>query len=343
MALIHIGFWFIYWCLQLLKFSMISKIDSNLWIDILTNLFCGTLFFYVLTTFVLPQKTKPIRIFKLILNSVLAVSFCLLLRRSIFLLMAEYVDFKDPVITNLKYFLVSTFDLCLKFGTYAILVWFFQRQAEFQKQMLQKKLEEERLRNELLETKFALLQTQINPHFLFNTLNFIYSKAISSDDHIIEKTVLLLSDILHHSIRNGSSGGYILVNEEMSQIKKLYELNCLRFDGNYYLNIIEERMEFEKRIPQLILLTFFENMMKHGIFNNPEHPGSIHVKQSEHLLEIHMKNMINHDRTVNKQSKNALGKRYIKNVLDKYYENNYELQYYEDGIFYQVNLKIQER
>ncbi|MGO1595005.1 MAG: sensor histidine kinase [Sphingobacterium sp.] len=345
MTLIHIGFWIAYWCLELIKFSLISKIHTNtdLLIEILINLLCGTVFFYTLTLFVLPNKTNRIRVFQLVWRSGLALLLCMTLRRGSVLLMAEWADFKSSTVTNLYFFFVSNFDLCLKFGTYAVLIWFFRRQGQLQKQMLQKELDKEKLKHELLETKYAVLQAQINPHFLFNTLNFIHSKAISSDDQVIDRAVLLLSDILRHSLSNISHGDTIPVKDELAQIKNLYDLNCLRFAGKYYLNIVDEGLDFEQKIPPLILLTFFENMLKYGVFDDPKHPALLYVRQSNHLLEIRLENMINHEPAAKKQVSHALGKQYVKNMLDKYHESNYKLEYHNDGKFYQVNLKINER
>ncbi|WP_140937576.1 sensor histidine kinase [Sphingobacterium lumbrici] len=341
--LMHLGIWAIYWCVELLKLSFAFNnvfIERNLLTEIIINLLSGTAFFYALILFVFPPKADRIQVFQLLWRLALAWLVCMALRRCGILLMAEWIDFKSPVVTNLKFFFVSGFDLFTRFGIYAALIWFFRRQGELQKQMLQKKLEEEKLKHELLETKHAVLKAQINPHFLFNILNFIHSKAISADDHVIDKTVLLLSDILRHSLQDHKSDHPVLVNDELLHIKKLNELNSLRFNGKYYFNIIDEGAAYQNKIPALILLTFFENAMKYGIFNDPQYPVVLHVKQSPDLLEIDMKNKIDNTTSTNKKERHAIGKRYINNILDKFYKNNCILEYHNDGVFYIVNLKI---
>lgn len=343
--LMHLGIWTMYWCVELFKLSFAFNnvfIERNLLTEILINLFSSTAFFYTLILFVLPAKANRIQIFQLLWRLALALLVCLALRRGYMLLMAEWVDFKSVAITSHKFFLVSSFDLFSRFGIYAALVWFFRRQGELQKQMLQKKLEEEKLRHELLETKYAVLKAQINPHFLFNTLNFIHSKAISADDHVIDKTVLLLSDILRHALRDNTNGNSIWVREELEHIRKLYELNSLRFNGNFYLNITEEGVEYNKKIPSFILLTFFENAMKYGVFDDPQDPVVLHVTQSPHLLEISLKNKIRKLESVNNRAQFAIGKRYVKNILEQFHKNNYILEYHDDGAFHIVHLKIYE-
>jgi sensor histidine kinase YesM len=156
------------------------------------------LFFYALLFFILPSKTNRVDVLQVIWRLALSLLLCIFLRRAGFLLLAEWIDFKSAVVSNLDFFLVSSVDLFTRFGIYAALIWFFRRQGELQKQILQKELEEERLKRELLQAKHAVLKAQINPHFLFNILNFIHSKAVASDDSVLDRTVLLLSDILRH-------------------------------------------------------------------------------------------------------------------------------------------------
>ncbi|TJZ50045.1 hypothetical protein FAZ15_21740 [Sphingobacterium olei] len=334
--LMHLGIWVIYWCIESLKLSFAFSnvfIERNLLTEALINLSSGTAFFYTLILFVLPVKTNSIRVFELLWRLALALLVCVALRRCGILLMAEWIGFKSPVVTNLKFFFVSGFDLFTRFGIYATLIWFFRRQGELRKQMLQKELEEEKL-------KHAVLKAQINPHFLFNTLNLIHSQAISTGYHVIEETVLLLSDILRHSLQDNKSDDPVLVNDELLHIKKLNHLNTLRFNGKYYFDIIDEGTEYQNKIPALILLTFFENAMKYGVFNDPQYPVILHVKQSPNVLEIHMKNKIANSESTNTREGYAIGKRYIKNILDKFYKKNYILQYHNDGVFYVVNLKI---
>lgn len=340
---LHIGIWAAYWFLELSMFSLISLgflVFDNFLFEILINLSSGTFLFYALILFALPAKAGRIQVFQLLWRLVLAFLVCMALRRGAMLLMSMWVGFESVAITNFKFFLVSGFDLFLKFGAYAALVWFFRRQGELQKQMLRKELEEEKLQRELLEARHAVLKAQINPHFLFNILNFIHSRAIAVDDQVIDKTVLLLSDILRHALRDSKSGQPILVDEELEHIEKLNELNKLRFNGKYYLNIRKEGMECRRKIPPFILLTFFENAMKYGVLNDPQHPVVLHILQSPHLLEIRLKNKIKDVESVDSRDQYAIGKRYIQNSLEQFHKNSSILEYQNDGLFHVVYLKI---
>lgn len=343
---LHIGIWTVYGCVDLLTFSLISAdlvLDQDLLIEILINLLSGIFFFYTLLFNVFPsKKVRHVNVLQLLWKLILAVICCMLLRRGAMLLLAYWTDFESVAISNYKFFMVSGFDLLIKFGTYAALVWFFQRQGELQKQVLQKELDGERLQNELLVAEQAVLKAQINPHFLFNILNFIRAKTISNDGRTVDKTVLLLSDVLRHAIKDSSKRKPVPVLAELEHIKKLHEINSLRFNGRYFFKITDQGSIYDKKTPPFILLTFYENAMKHGVFDDPKNPVLLNVKQTQNNLEITLINKIQHPKTINNHAKFAIGKRYIKNILEQFHKNNYILEYQNDGIFHKVYLKIND-
>lgn len=341
----HLFIWTTYWCIELLLFSFaFSGVlqNRNLLFEFLMNAIFGTSFFYVLVFLIFPANTNPVKWIQVLGRIILAVLLCLLLKRGCILLMVEYINFKSAIVSNIKFFVVSSLDIFSRYGIYAALFWFFRRQGALSKQVVQQELEAEKLKHELLETKYAVLKAQINPHFLFNTLNFIHSKAIFHDDHVLDRTILLLSDVLRHALKDDMDGYLINVNLELEHIKKLSELHSLRFSGRFYLNIIEEGTDFSRKIPVLILLTFFENAIKYGVYDNPEYPIILQVVQSAQLLEISLKNKIRNVESVNNQTKFSIGKRYIKNTLEQFYKNSYILDYHDNGVYHTVHLKIYE-
>lgn len=343
---VHIGVWGAYWCWDILMSSWAFSgflQNSNLLTETFINIFYGTLIFYALLLFALPSKTDRVHALQIIWKVVLTILVCIALRRGCILLMAEWTNFQSPVVTNLKYFFVTSFDIFTQFGIYALLVWFFQKRAALQKQVFQKELQEEKLRHELLEARHAVLKAQISPHFLFNTLSFLYSKTISSGEQALGKTVLLLSDVLRYALEDPTNDGPVVVNNELAHIEKLYEVNHLRFDGRYYFHIVNDGAVYQKKIPPLILLTWFENAMKYGVFDDPQNPVVLHVKQSPNLLEVSMKNKIRDIVPTDNRDQFAIGKRYITTILEQYCKNNYILDYQNDGAFHTVYLKINER
>lgn len=338
----HLIVWTIYWCIELFKFYLVSTHHINIWIESTLNLSFGTAFFYTLILFVLPRRAIPLDRLQLLVRLVVAVLVFVVFRRCAVLLLAEWINFKSPVVTNINFFGVSSFEVFFRYGVYAALVWFFRRQGELNKQILERELKEEELKNELLETKYAVLKAQINPHFLFNTLNFLHSKAIFHNDEVLDKAILQLSDILRYALKDNASGHLVAVNQEIEHLKKMYELHRLRFDGKFYLEITEEGAQWDRKIPVLILLTFFENAIKHGVFDDPDNPALLRISQSPQMLEVFLRNKIRQTESVSIQDKFAIGKRYVKNTLEHLCKNCYQLDYHNDDSFHTVHLKIYE-
>lgn len=338
--LMQVLVWIIYWLVELFMLSLVSTINQSLWLETITNLFCGTLFFYALLFFVLPPARIKIDIPTLILGILIIIVGCTAIRWLFFFLMSKFMNLSTVILPNYKYFFVSSFDIFLKFGTFAGLVWFFLNKTQLQKEMFNKQLEEERLQNELLIAKQATIKAQINPHFLFNTLHYIHSKALASNDENVSQTILLLSDVLRHSLKDYTGEQLVSINEELAHIKKLYAINKMRFNGKHYFDIIEKGSTFNKNIPPFILLTFFENALKHGVFDEVENPACLNIHQSTSFTQISLSNKIKPKEEINIHEQFAIGKQYIQNALERFYKNNYILEYHNNTNFHTVDLKI---
>src|SRR5690606_6945759 len=281
-----------------------------------------------------------IGIFKFIWRLIFVLLLFIAFRRTLILLMAEYSDFGGVVVTNLKFFMVSSFDLFTRFGIYAGIFWFFRRQVALQQQVFQRQMAEQKLKNDLLASKHAALKAQINPHFLFNTLSFIHSKAIASNNPVLDKAILLLSDILRHALRDTADDSLVDLQNEMQHIQSLIELQQLRFNGRFYVNMHVEDVDTSLRIPSLIVLTFFENALKHGVYDEADDPICLQVRQTGSVLEINLRNKIRRVESVENDDQFSIGKRYVHNALEHAYPNSFELNYTDDGAYHTVHLKI---
>lgn len=123
-----------------------------------------------------------------------------------------------------------------------------------------------KIREEKLKAELSSLKSQINPHFLFNTLNIIYSLSVKKDDRAAE-ALLNLSGLMRYIIRDASQYK-IPLNEEVEYIRNYIELQKARVG-----NTAEIRFSFSGEpgvleIAPLILITYIENAFKYGI--NPD-------------------------------------------------------------------------
>ena len=134
-------------------------------------------------------------------------------------------------------------------------------------------------KNLLAEAEIRALQAQINPHFLYNTLNTI-SFYIRSDPDTARKLISYLSDYFRHSLNNPSR--FISLAEELHVIECYTELERARFGDRLQITYDFPKEEIENiQVPPLLLQPLVENAVVHGIFKRPE-GGSIKVGLVEH-------------------------------------------------------------
>lgn len=120
----------------------------------------------------------------------------------------------------------------------------------------------ERISNEKAEIEFQVLQQQINPHFLYNTLDFINWMAIRAHADDISKAVVRLSDFFRLSLSNGVS--LLTIDEELQRIAAYMDIQNLILKGR--IQYSEEVLPEVKKqhIIRLILQPFIENSILHG-------------------------------------------------------------------------------
>ncbi|MEH3114347.1 sensor histidine kinase [Pedobacter terrae] len=117
------------------------------------------------------------------------------------------------------------------------------------------------LQKEKSELELKALKAQLNPHFLFNTLNNIYSLSITGS-RAISQSISQLSDILDYILYHGQRE-MVPITEELKIVKDYISLEMLRYDKRLKLTM-EEKIETPGMIPPLLYLSFVENAFKHG-------------------------------------------------------------------------------
>lgn len=158
-------------------------------------------------------------------------------------------------------------------------------------QQLETEHEKIRLEKDNVKLQNAYLHAQINPHFLFNSLNFIYNQ-IEETNPVAANNIVLLADIMRYSLGSQQEDGKVPLSLEIGQIERYIQLNLARFNDLLYLHteIDEECQQSGKRIPPLLLFTFIENAFKHGDMSDPSVPGLIQIKAQNGWLLFHTSN-----------------------------------------------------
>jgi two-component system, LytTR family, sensor kinase len=157
--------------------------------------------------------------------------------------------------------------------------------------VIKEALEKARIETELKfrEAELKLLKAQVQPHFLFNTLNNLYSLAIAKS----EKTpavILTISDLLSYIIYD-CNAEMVSLEKEITFIRNYIELQRLRYDDNLQLSIHLSNNFTGKFIAPMILHTFIENSFKHGAGKDPGNPWiSMDLSVTDGVLKLKLSN-----------------------------------------------------
>ncbi|GAB4001991.1 histidine kinase [Spirosoma daeguense] len=201
---------------------------------------------------------------------------------------------------------------------------------------LQQQRLNETYRREKLATEYRLLQSQVQPHFLFNTLNNLISVSIHQPaqmPHLLQRLAGLLSYQLHESHRST-----VPITKEMDYLTDYISLEQIRYGNrlDVQTNFSELAGSTQLMIPPMLLLPFVENAFKHGAAQTETDCWiQLHLSQSGNRLVFSAENSVQD--VVTKTSTQGLGLANLKKRLDILFPDNYELiTLQEEGQFLAV-------
>lgn len=178
---------------------------------------------------------------------------------------------------------------------YYFLITFLKESARarvLERQQLNQIIEQQKMEKELTKAQNAYLRAQINPHFLFNTLNFIYNKTRKTAP-VAADAILTLSAMMRYAVETNEEKGHIFIGEEIEQVHNLIHLHKLRQNEQIYFDVQMQHGVQKLSIIPLILITLAENIFKHGNLSLKNHPALIKIYTIENILHIETDNLIN--------------------------------------------------
>jgi two-component system, LytTR family, sensor kinase len=218
---------------------------------------------------------------------------------------------------------------------YFFLVRYLKKQTE-NKLLLEKNLTQAK---NLIQSENDFLRAQINPHFLYNSLNYFYSETFEKLPKVGD-SIMMLSDIMRYSLTDFSAtNGLANLDEEIENIKNIIQINKCRFDDNLHIQLSINGDPAGKKIVPMMFITLVENLFKHGDLQDHLHPASIECiidTENEKVTFItrnkksHVKNVI----------PGGLGTSNIKKRLELLYVDNFKLDFEEEVAIYKATLVI---
>lgn len=138
-----------------------------------------------------------------------------------------------------------------------------EQQAEMEKLLLKNEVEAAQMQHRLQESRFAQLQSQINPHFLFNTLNTISALAREENAPLSEDLILRLSRFFRYSLKNDEQ--LVTLGREIQLLRDYMELQEVRYSDRITMEIHSDSVLEDIAVPKFILQPLVENSILHGL------------------------------------------------------------------------------
>ena len=203
---------------------------------------------------------------------------------------------------------------------------------------MKEQLEKQKVEAELRfkEAELKLLKAQIQPHFLFNTLNNLYSLAIEKSEKTPE-VIITISDLLSYIIYD-CTAEKVSLEKEIKFITNYIALEHLRYDDNLSLSVNITGNFSDYEIAPMILHAFVENSFKHGASKDPGNPWiSVVISIAHGELHFAISNSkINADTS----EKTGIGIENARKRLDLLYLDRYTLDIINDKNVYSLSLDI---
>jgi len=191
------------------------------------------------------------------------------------------------------------------------------------------------MEKEKLATELSFLKSQVNPHFLFNTLNGIYSLANKKSDKTGD-AIVKLSELMRHMLYE-SEKQMVSLDKEIAYLQNYMELQKLRLSNDSRVSFKVEGETIGKTIEPMMMIPFIENAFKHGVDTEGANIDvSINITNTE--LNLKVRNRIS--KSQRKDEISGIGLANIKKQLENRYPDKHRLDIVEKGDTFNVDLDL---
>ncbi|SEK85269.1 Histidine kinase [Aquimarina amphilecti] len=334
----------LFWCSFLVIFTILGVLDSGTFKpNALTNLAMlpsQIAAAYFLNYYQLPKLLLKKRYFLFFVSIFLSVYFLSAFARFNVVHIVEPFfreNFEQETIKEILLDFIYIFSVyCPAVYTYALIML----AVKAIKTRFEEKHQIELLQKEKATSELKFLKAQIQPHFLFNTLNNLYALTLAKSD-LAPKVVLKLSELLDFILYQ-SDQAFISIEKEIELIQGFIDLESLRY-GNALDVSFEKRVDdLNTQIAPLVLLPLIENAFKHGVSSDPKN-AKIHIDLLVESATIKFKvfnTKLNDSVKQVTNTKSGIGTSNLKRQLEINYPNKYTLEIDEKRDSYFVELLI---
>ncbi len=197
------------------------------------------------------------------------------------------------------------------------------------------------LEKEKMQADYLFLKAQINPHFLHNTLNFLYARSLPYSTELSEG-ILTLSEIMRYSLdKEEDTDGKVLLTREIEHVHNIIKIQQLRFGNALQVAFTIKGDPEGLRVLPFVLITIVENAFKHGELKDPAHPVTLDlcVDEAGESKKLRFQS-VNKKKTGPKELSTGIGLENIRKRLELAYGENYSLYIKDQRDGYITDLSI---
>ena len=187
------------------------------------------------------------------------------------------------------------------------------------------------------EAELVALKSQVNPHFLFNTLNNIYS-LIQIDQDKAQEAVHDLSGMLRYVLYDSEKPS-VPLSKETGFLKDYIKLMSMRCSSNVILDVSLPETDSDKHVAPLLFIPLVENAFKHGISTSEPSSIKIELKEEGEYVSFLVENT-SFPKNDSDRSGSGIGVKNLQRRLDMLYPGQHSFEYGETQGFYRSFLKI---
>ncbi|WP_336516437.1 histidine kinase [Pollutibacter soli] len=316
---LNILFWFCYGAILYASLTTWIHSSYEIWSAVISDVLTSSAICYINFFWFLPKLYGKGRYTLYLAASIALIVAIVFLRVSVLGMTHRSVVYTYFIrsVPAIGFYLITT------------VIWFFNNMITAHRREIE-------LRNSQLNSELKFLKLQLSPHFLFNTLNNIYSMAYFSDTNTAP-AILKLSGLMRHMLYE-DQGKFISLSREIAFMENFIELWRLKLDEKPNVVFRHSGVNEGHQIAHLIFLVFLENAFKHGNTMNGSIFISIDVNQ-EDILTFQLKNDVID--TVNTlEEKSGVGLSNVKKRLELIYPGKHKLILHNDSNSFEVNLTI---
>lgn len=323
----------IFWMLLFVMLVLVDRSNLNLFFTIkkeFINLAFFAVIVYINIAYFFPKyvsnKNLLNHIFTLVIISLLITPIKTLI---LYFIHDSRLELQNDLISNQHYIFFSTFLVGLSSSIYSIV-----------RDWLKSQREKQELQQQTLTSELRFLKSQINPHFLFNTLNNLYALTLKKSD-LAPEIVLKLSEMMRYMLYECNERR-VPLSKEVNYLKNYLELEKLRQGKKFKTSLTVEGDIGGQVIAPLMFIPFVENSFKHGI-NNSISEGfvDIEILVDNQDLQINIANSKAMSLpSPNKKKSGGIGLVNVKRRLDLLYPHEYVLDIKDSPDTYRVELGL---